>query len=174
MTQLRSQSNWSHPRLMYYCFCKMPLYHGWWILAVCKKTMLWAICFGLVVKMLMYLPLCHCCSIHFWKLDGGLAHHLSIGEDALSDVLVSACYHCEAGHPHSVTAHRVWVESTKPCEDGLHHSVAVRPLCRTMSPNETPANDSRYIYLILHIINVRLLSMCDPYFLLSGPKSSLF
>ncbi len=79
--------------------------------------------------MLIYSPLCDCCSVHFWELDGGLAHHLSIGEDALSDVLVSTCYHCEARHPHSVTTHRIWVESTEPCEDGLHHSVAVGPLC---------------------------------------------
>lgn len=119
--------------------------------------------------MLIYSPLCDCCSVHFWELDGGLAHHLGIGEDALSDVLVSTCYHCESGHPHSVTAHRIWVESTEPCEDGLHHSVAVRPLCRTMSPNETPANYSR-----IHIINVRLFSMCDLYSVIFIVLFSLF
>ena len=69
---------------------------------------------GWAVTMLIYSPLCDCCSINFWELDGGLAHHLSIGKDALLDVLVSTCYHCEAGHPHSVTVHRIWVESTEP------------------------------------------------------------
>ncbi|KAA0721208.1 hypothetical protein E1301_Tti021593 [Triplophysa tibetana] len=48
-----------------------------------------ALSFGLAVTMLIYSPLCDCCSVHFWELDGGLAHHLSIGEDALSDVLSS-------------------------------------------------------------------------------------
>lgn len=69
---------------------------------------------------------------------------------------VDPCNHCEAGDPLSIITHRVLVESTEPYEDALHHSVAVRPLCRTTIPNETSTNYSR-----IHIINVKLISVCE-------------
>ena len=78
--------------------------------------------------MLIYSPLCHCCCIDFGQLDGGLTQHLRVGDDALSDVLVSTRHHREARHPPVITAHSAWVERTQPDEDGLHHPVAVWPL----------------------------------------------
>ena len=49
-----------------------------------------------ILSTLIYSPLCECGCIHFGQLDGGLTHHLGVGDDALSDVLVSTRHHREA------------------------------------------------------------------------------
>lgn len=87
---------------------------------------------------LIYLPLCDCSSIYFWELDGGLTHNSGIWDDTLSNRPVHSHHHSEPRNLLPFASDGVWVQGTESHKDGLWHSVAVWPLCRTVSPDKTP------------------------------------
>lgn len=53
-------------------------------------------------------------------------------------------HHSKARDPLFLRPHSIWVEGTEFHKDSLHHSPPVWPMCRNVSPDETPKNSIKY------------------------------